>query len=156
MIKDLTDVFTKGILNSENYNPKTIQSKLENLPDIRCEFYYDSPFDNWYLITRDDEKGVAEYYGFISYRFPVALLMENCSDNICKLLKENGIFTDEFHRRCSCDENILKKYAPEANLPIIDDRKLLDGRISFDSQEFITICSFCYLSPYDFDFRDVI
>ncbi|MDE5620777.1 MAG: hypothetical protein K2I80_09760 [Ruminococcus sp.] len=156
MIKDLTDIFTKGILNSANYNPKTIQGKLENLPNIRCVFYDDSPFDNWYLITRDDEKGVAEYYGFLSYRFPVALLMENCPDNLRIFLKGNNIFTDKFYRRCSCEEDILRKYTPKANLSIIDDRKLLDGRISFDSQEFITICSFHYLSPYDFDFSDII
>lgn len=156
MIKDLTDIFRKGILNSENYNPKTIQSKLENLPDIRCEFYDDSPLDNWYLITRDDEKGVAEYYGFLSYRFPVALLMENCPDNIRQLLNENGIITGDFSRKCSCDEDILRQYAPQSCLHIIDDRKLIDGRISFDSQEFITICSFYYMSPYDFDFSNII
>lgn len=45
MIKDLTDIFTKGILNSENYNPKTIQSKLENLPDIWCRFDDDSLYN---------------------------------------------------------------------------------------------------------------
>lgn len=129
---------------------------LENLPNIRCVFYDDSPFDNWYLITRDDEKEVAEYYGFLSYRFPVAILMENCPDNIRNLLKDNNILTGDFHRRCSCDEDILKQYAPKSNLPIIDDRKLLDGRISFDSQDFIQICSFSYMSPYDFDFSDII
>ena len=82
--------------------------------------------------------------------------MKNCPDNVRNLLKDNNILTDDFQRRCSCDEDILRKYAPEANLPIIDDRKLLDGRISFDSQDFIQICSFYYLSPYDFDFGDII
>ncbi|MDE6102081.1 MAG: hypothetical protein K2F73_03815, partial [Ruminococcus sp.] len=193
MIKDLTDIFRKGILNSADYNPKSIKNKLETLPDIWCRFDDDSLW-NWYWISKgkdypvieeshdffsspfpacllkycpndirkqleengilikDKEYGVIENYGVLSKEFPVALLMENCPNNIRQLLEENGIFTDDFSRKCSCDEEILKQYAPQSSLRIIDDRKLLDGRISFDSQEFITICSFHYLSPYDFDF----
>ncbi len=155
MIKDLTDTFGKGILNLANYNFKDIQCKLETLPCIWC---MDNPdkLDNWYYIGRTNGKSLIEKYGFLSCRFPVALLMENCPDNVRNLLKNNNIFTDDFSRKCSCDEEILKQYAPQSSLRIIDDRKLLDGRISFDSQEFITICSFHYLSPYDFDFYDII
>lgn len=149
MIKDLTDIFRKGILNSAGYNPEIIEHQLENLPNI-CLWYDDWHF-SWYYIYIKDEKGVEEDCGFLSRHFPVALLMKNCPDNVCNLLKNNNIFTDDFSRRCSCDEEILKQYAPE-ELSIVDDRKLLDGRISFDSKEFEIICSYYYTDPYDFDF----
>jgi len=155
MIKDLTDTFRKGILNSADYNFKNIQFKLETLPYIWCMENSDT-YENWYYIGRTGRKLLKENYGFLSVYFPVALLMENCPDNVRNLLKDNNIFIDDFSRKCSCDEEILKKYAPELYPPIIDDRKLLDGRISFDSDEFIRICSFSYLSPYDFDFYDII
>ncbi|MDE6665842.1 MAG: hypothetical protein K2K14_06605 [Ruminococcus sp.] len=149
MIKDLTDIFRKGILNSADYNPKIIEHQLENLPNI-CLWYDDWHF-SWYYIYIKDEKGVEEDCGFLSRHFPVALLMENCPDNVRNLLKNNNIFTNNFSRRCSCDEEILKQYASE-ELSIVDDRKLLDGRISFDSKEFEIICSYYYTDPYDFDF----
>lgn len=155
MIKDLTDIFRKGILNSADYDPKAIENKLETLPDIWCLVNPDK-FYNWYYIGLTNGKSLIEYYGFLSQRFPVALLMENCPDNVRELLEENGILTDSFSRRCSCDEEILKQYAPRLAYHIIDDRKLLDGRISFDSDEFIVICSFHYMTPYDFEFYDIL
>lgn len=155
MIKDLTDIFIKGIINSADYNPKDIENKLEDLPNIWCRMCDDS-LCNWYLISRSNAKDVAEYYGWLSCRFPVALIMENCPDNIRQLLNENGVITDDFSRKCSCDEDILRQYAPQSCLHIIDDSKLIDGRISFDSEEFITICSYYYTEPYDFDFYAII
>ncbi|MDE5771100.1 MAG: hypothetical protein K2I06_05650 [Ruminococcus sp.] len=149
MIKDLTDIFRKGIINSAGYNPEIIEHQLENLTNI-CLWYDDWHF-SWYYIYIKDEKGMTENCGFLSTHFPVALLMKNCPDNVRNLLKNNNIFTGNFSRRCSCDEEILKQYASE-ELNIVDDRKLLDGRISFDSKEFEIICSYYYTDPYDFDF----
>lgn len=155
MTEDLTDIFRKGILFSERYYCKDIERKIESLPNVWCMLAYDSR-RNFYYIGKTDGRSLTEYYGFLSVVFPVALLAENCPDNVRQLLAENGILTGDFNRKCSCDEEILKKYVPRPNVPIIDDRKLLDGRISFDSDDFLTICSGWYLSPYDFDFHDII
>ncbi|MCM1507784.1 MAG: hypothetical protein NC177_11720 [Ruminococcus flavefaciens] len=154
MIKDVTETFRNGILNAENYHFKDIQRKLESLPDIWCMADHDS-HRYWYYIGWTDGEVLTEYFGLLSRYFPVALLMKNCPDNVHRLLEENGIFTDDFSRRCSCDEEILKQYAPE-DIHIIDDRKLLDGSISFDSWDFEIICSHYYTDPYDFDFYDII
>ncbi|MDE5556903.1 MAG: hypothetical protein K2J32_04305, partial [Ruminococcus sp.] len=56
----------------------------------------------------------------------------------------------------SCDENILKQYFYNDYIPIIDDRKLITGEISFDSKEFDYIAYGEYITPYNFDFYDII
>lgn len=53
MIKDLTDIFRKGILNQKNYDFKDIKHKLETLPDILCLGDPDSYYC-WYYIGLTD------------------------------------------------------------------------------------------------------
>lgn len=149
-----------------------ISAKAELTQSEKIRGFFSSPFpacllkycpddirkqleENGTIIDKDEKYGLIENYAFLSSVFPVALLKENCPDNVRRLLEENGIFTDDFSRRCSCDEEVLKQYAPEY-MHIIDDRKLLDGTISFDSWDFEIICSYYYTDPYDFDFYDII
>lgn len=76
------------------------------------------------LISKNDGKSVVEYYGYLSVKFPVALLLKNCPNNIRKLLIENKVLLEEYCERYSCDETILKKY--------IEDKVLIDDRFLYD------------------------
>lgn len=154
MIKDLTNILRKGILLSDGYDLKIIKRKIESISGMVCRFDLYSRH-NWYFI--DDCESIANY-GCLSARFPVALLSEDCPDYFRRFLEENGILTGEFpEERCSCDWDILKQYAPQPELRIIDDMGLCDGRISFDSVEFDIIASGSYyLTPYNFNFYAII
>lgn len=152
-MKDISTVLEKALLYSSKYNPDELSLQIERISDIWCRLEDDSNL-KWYLISKNDGKLVVEYYGYLSVKFPVALLMKNCPNNIRKLLIENKVFLEEYCDRYSCDETILKKYVEDKVL--IDDRFLYDGYIPFSEELFLKIDEgIDYLTPYNFRFDDI-
>ena len=152
-MKDISTILEKATLSLEKYNSQDLSMKIEKVSGTWCRLEDDSNL-KWYLISKNDGKSVVEYYGYLSVKFPVALLMENCPNKIRKLLIENKVFLEEYCDRYSCDETILKKYVEDKVL--IDDRFLYDEYIPFNEELFLKIDEgIDYLTPYNFRFDDI-
>lgn len=76
-----------------------------------------------------------DIYGYLSRKYPVALIKENCPDIIKYTLTENKILFTEFEEPMCCNEDILRKYI--RGRCIIDESVFLnDGDFSFDDEKF--------------------
>ena len=152
-MKDLTLVFKKAFSLSDEYDSKSLSNKLEKLPNIWCRLEDDSNL-RWYLISKSNGKSVVECYGYLSAKYPIALLTKKCPDDISHLLSSEKIIIEEYHERYSCEETIMRKYVEDINL--IDDRFLYDEKISFDEEAFLKIDEGIeYINPYNFAFEDI-
>lgn len=152
-MKDISLVLEKAISLSNGYDSKLISHEIEKLPNIWCRLEDDSNL-NWYLISKSAEKSVIEYYGYLSSKYPVALLMEKCPKDIYELLSKKKVILGEYSQRCSCQESILKKYVE--NIDLIDDRFLYDENIPFNEELFLKIDEGTqYINPYDFSFDEI-
>ncbi|MDO5558751.1 MAG: hypothetical protein Q4F95_04045 [Oscillospiraceae bacterium] len=152
-MKDISEIFNEAISKSFQYNSKNVSNELENIPNIWCRLEDDSQM-NWYLISETDGKSVKSYLGYLSKKYPVALLYIKCPQKVKELLKDNKILVDEYNDRYSCDENILKKYVD--NVVMIDDRFLYDDKIPFDVDKFLIIDEgIQYINPYNFSIESI-
>ena len=152
-MKDISLILKKAVLLLNGYDSKLVSHELEKMPNIWCRLEDDSNL-NWYLISKSDGKSVIEYYGYLSKKYPVALLMKDCPKDICKLLSQRGVLLENYCERYSCEESILRKYV--GNINFIDDRFLYDERIPFDEESFLKIDEgISYINPYNFAFGDI-
>lgn len=152
-MKNISLILEKAVLSSEGYDSRLVAHEIEKIPNVWCRLEDDSNL-RWYLLSTNNGKSVVGYYGYLSTKFPVALLMKDCPFNIRKLLSKNEVLLEEYCDRYSCDENILKKYVGDRVL--IDDRFLYDDRIPFDEEAFLKIDEgISYLNPYNFAFDDI-
>lgn len=152
-MKDLTLIFEKAVLLLNGYDSKSVSHEIEKIPNIWCRLEDDSNL-GWYLISKSDGRSVIEYYGYLSTKYPIALLMKECPKDVYKLLSEKGVLLEEYCERYSCEESILRRYVGDINL--IDDRFLYDESIPFDEEAFLKIDEgIRYINPYNFAFDDV-
>lgn len=152
-MKDISLILGKAVLLLNGYDSKLVSHEIEKIPNIWCRLEDDSKL-NWYLISKSNGKSVLGYYGYLSVKYPVALLMKDCPKDICKLLSEKGVLIEEYCERYSCEENTLRRYVEDLNL--IDDRFLYDESIPFDEELFLKIDEGTrYINPYDFAFDDI-
>ena len=150
-MNDLTEIFKKGISNSQNYNKYTVINKINTLFNINCS---DADRYNWCLIweTLSDSNNVI--YGYLSQHYPVAIVNNNCRDDLLKILNELSISIAHFNEPFCCDESILKKYAPYTQ--IIDDRFLESTDFSLDDDRLYDIYQgIKYVTPYCFRFDEI-
>ncbi len=150
-MKDLTELFLKGIEYKSKYDSFTIIRSINSLEGIFCD--YDDCGANWEIIFECiNEKSTV--YGFVSVYYPVALLKENCPQRVINELQKNGIFIECFDEPFSCSEEVLKKYAPAKR--ILDDRFLNDCNFSLnDDRLFYIYENLSYVTPYDFIFDEI-
>ncbi|MCI5751754.1 MAG: hypothetical protein MR038_04635 [Oscillospiraceae bacterium] len=133
-MKDLTDIFSKAIERSAEYRPEMIAGRLGRLYDINCLTEDDYADNNWYLISKRPIKSTEDLYGYLSCRYPVALLTKYCPKNIAAFLDFSKILLTDFEEPLSCDENILKQYVPDRH---VFDEGFLDGcDYSFDDERY--------------------
>lgn len=152
-MKDISLLLGRAILKVEQYDSEVISRKIEEIPDVWCRLEDDSNF-NWYLISKNNGKSVVTYYGYLSSKFPVALLMETCPDEIRKILSINGISTEQYCTRYSCDAEVLKRYVD--NIELIDDSFLYDANQPFDEALFLKIDEgLKYINPRSFSFEEL-
>lgn len=143
----------QAILLSKEYNSEALARKIEKIPSIWCRLEDDNNF-NWYLISKSNKKSVLKYYGYLSTKFPVALLMKNCPSSIYKLLQKNKIFIEQYCKRYSCKESILKQYV--TGKIFIGDSFLYDENLVFNEELFLKIDEgIIYLNPHNFSFDDI-
>ncbi|WP_295089055.1 hypothetical protein [Ruminococcus sp.] len=195
-MKDLTELFRKGIENGTGYNDYDVLKAINTLSDISCD--YDDDGCNWRLILKDACTTEARILGFISRYYPVALLVEKCPEKLLdKLREENvtiGFFGRDFPKKIrkkqeaetiiidhvennypkrdiikleekdlviscfdesfSCDEEILRKYAPFKT--ILDDSFLDDVNFALDDERLFYIYeNIPYITPYNFTFDEI-
>lgn len=152
-MKDISKVMQAAIEKSDTYNSETISKKLEKYHEIWCRLEDDTNM-NWYLISETDGKSVKRYLGYLSHKFPIAFLYENCPQEIKEYLHNENILLEEYVDRYSCKENILKQYID--NVKMIDDRFLYDDTIPFNEDVFLEIDEgIQYINPYDFSFDSI-
>jgi len=152
-MKDISRVFERASSMSNQYDARFMSSIMEKIPEVWCRLEDDSNL-NWYLISKSDGKSVITYYGYLSSKFPVALLKKECPDEIYKLLSKNGILTDEYSENYSCEENVLRRYVND--IIFIDDRFLHDESKPFDEEAFFKIDEgIKYINPHNFSLEDI-
>ena len=152
-LKNISKSFEKALKVVENFDVHVVSKEMEKIPDIWCRLEDDSNL-NWYAISRNNGKTVIEDYGYLSARFPIAVLMKGCPIIICKLLSEKGVIIEEYNERYSCEEKILRKYVDD--IILIDDRFLYDENIPYNEELFLKIDEgINYINPYNFAFDDI-
>lgn len=150
-MNDLTEIFNKGIVESQNYNKYSVVNKLNTLYNINCS---DADRRNWCLIWETASDNSIVICGYLSQYYPVAILDTNCRNDLLKLLSELKISIANFEEPFCCDENILKKYAPYTQ--IIDDRFLEKEDFSLDDERLYYIYQgIKYVTPYCFSFNEI-
>ena len=108
---------------------------------------------NWDIIWSLKGK-ISQVCAFFSKRFPVALVKENCPELIVCTLKKCGVLIAPFASVFSCDEAILKRYAP--HIIMLDDRFLDDCNFSLDDERLFYIYeNIKYVTPYSFTFDEI-
>lgn len=173
-VKDLTELFRKGIENGTGYESYDIRKAINTMTDISCDF--DDDGGNWELILLSAGSSEARVLGFVSRYYPVAMLVRDCPDELMKILREMNVAADFFDNDCpateiekfedrelhiprfygsfSCDEEILGKYAPFQR--ILDDRFLDDGEFDLDDDRLYYIYeNIPYITPYSFTFEEI-
>lgn len=204
-MKDLTELFRKGIENGAGYESYDIRKAVNTLTDISCDL--DDEGSNWELILLGAGRSEARVLGFVSRYYPVALLVRDCPDELIKILREMNVGTEFFDSDCptteikkwkaeefikelrennvsayfiekyfpileiqksegrelhiprfygsfSCDEEILRKYAPFKR--ILDDRFLDDGEFDLNDERMYYIYeNIPYITPYSFTFEEI-
>lgn len=136
-MKDLTDIFSRAIELSADYRPKKVAAMISRLYDIDCLVEDDCADDNWYLISSRHIKSAEDYYGYLSCRYPVALLTKYCPKNLAAFLDFNKILITDFEEPLSCDENILKQYVPDKK--VFDEGFLDNCDYSFDDERYLMV-----------------
>lgn len=152
-MKDISKIMQEAIEKSDTYNSYVVSNELEKFHKVWCRLEDDSNM-NWYLISETDGKSVKSYLGYLSRKYPIALLYEKCPQVIKEYLHGENIFLEEYVDKYSCEENILRKYID--NVELIDDRFLYDDTIPFDEEKFLKIDEgIHYINPYNFAFNSI-
>lgn len=153
MVKDISVTLEKAMKLSNGYHAENISYKIEKIKNVWCRLEDDSD-RNWYLISKSNGKSVIKYYGYLSVKFPIALLMKCCTTDIRNLLLKNNVILEKYCKGYCCNENILKQYTE--NKIFIDDRFLYDEDIPFNEEIFLKIDEGVqYINPYHFTFGDI-
>ena len=148
---NLTNIFSDGIQLSNGYNHYEIIKQINRLEGIFSDL--DDEGANWDIIWSLKGK-ISQVYAFFSKRFPVALVKENCPELIVYTLKKCGVLIAPFDSVFSCDEAILKRYAP--HIIMLDDRFLDDCNFSLDDERLFYIYeNIKYITPYSFTFDEI-
>lgn len=148
---NLTNIFSDGIRFSDGYNHYEIIKQINRLEGIFSDL--DDKGANWDIIWSLKGK-ISQVYAFFSKRYPVALVKENCPELIVYMLKKCGILIAPFDSVFSCDEAILKRYAP--HIIMLDDRFLDDCNFSLDDEKLFYIYeNIKYITPYSFTFDEI-
>ncbi|SEQ05920.1 hypothetical protein SAMN02910289_01144 [Lachnospiraceae bacterium RM5] len=152
-MKDITLVFKKAIACRNEYNSKLIATKIEMNYDCWCRLEDDSNL-KWYLISKTNGKTVIKYYGYLSKTFPVAIVMDDCPNEIVTFLFESGIIVEKYYKKYKCDEIVLKQFVDKH---IIDDSFLFNEKIPFNEELFSIIDDgIDYINPCDFRFEELL
>lgn len=152
-MKDISQLLEKASLEANQYDSKHISRAIEKVPNIWCRLEDDSNF-NWYLIGKNDGESVVSYYGYLSSKFPVALLTEDCPDAVYRILSVSGISIDKYCKRYSCRADVLRRYVNDIEL--IDDSFLYDDSLQFDEEIFLKIDEGTrYINPRNFSFDEI-
>lgn len=152
-MKDISIIFDKASQMTNNYNARLLSREIEKEANIWCRLEDDTNF-NWYLISQNNGKSIIKDFGYLSAKYPVALLKKKCPNYIYKLLSKNGILIDDYCERYSCIESVLRRYV--GDIDFIDDRFLFDESIPFDEELFLKIDEgINYINPYNFNLNDI-
>lgn len=135
-MKDYTEIFSKAIELSSEYNIDKICSIINSIGDNYCGTDDEWCTYYWYYLCRETQNNMLyDIYGYLSRKYPVALIKENCPDIIKYTLTENKILFTEFEEPMCCNEDILRKYVHWQR--IIDETVFLNnGDFSFEDERF--------------------
>lgn len=155
-MKDYTEIFSEAIELSSEYNIADIINSTDGnycgTDDKWCSYL-------WYdLCKKTADNKMGDNYGYLSIKYPVALIKENCPEIIRRILAENNILFTELEEPMCCNEDILRKYVDRR---VIDESAFLNGNFSFDDVRFELILDrletgiSCYIDAGNFMFKDI-
>ncbi len=152
-MSDLTNTFLKGIKEGKAYKPYNVSSAINRTVHLSCDL--DDEGGNWELILLHEEnRNKYKTAGYLSRYFPVAILKDYCPKELINILRNYNVFIEFFDEPFSCDEDVLRKYAPFTR--ILDDRFLDDGNFSLDDERLFYIYeNIKYVTPYNFTFDEI-
>ena len=152
-MSDLTSSFLEGMKKGEKYNSYDVRCAINKNDDLSCDL--DDEGVNWELILLQEEnRNKYKTGGYLSRYYPVAILKDCCPEKLIKILRDYNVFIEFFDEPFSCDEDILRKYAPFTI--ILDDRFLDDGNFSLDDERLFYINeNIKYVTPYNFMFDEI-
>lgn len=132
---DYTEIFSKAIQLKSQY----IFSDIKNLINAHNNFYcgdWDDWADiDWYRLT--SRSGDYKSYGFLCAEYPIALLSDDCPEELQHLLDEIGILNTKLQEPMCCDEKILKQYV---HYRMVFDERFIDNcNYSFDDERFLAV-----------------
>lgn len=152
-MNNITDTLKKGIECRENYD-NDINGLIDQLNNLNgIILILDDVDTNWYsVLERINGKDVI--YAYFSQYYPSALILSNCRVDIINVFKLYNVFMAKFEEPFECDEEILKKYAP--NVTYLDDRFLNDCDFDLDDDRMYYIYNnIKYVTPYNFIFDEI-
>lgn len=80
--------------------------------------------------------------------------MDDCSDEILKLLSESGVIVEKYYEKYRCDEMILSQFVDKL---LIDDSFLYDEKIPFSYELFDIIDDGVqYINPCGFSLEELL
>lgn len=152
-MSDLTNTFLKGIIKGQTYKPYDVSSAINRIDRLSCDL--DDEGGNWELILLHEEnRNKYKTGGYLSRYYPVAILKDYCPEKLINILRNYNVFIEFFDESFSCDEDVLRKYAPFTR--ILDDRFLDDGNFSLDDERLFYIYeNIKYVTPYSFTFDEI-
>lgn len=133
-MKDYTEIFSKAINLSSEYDINKICDIINSIGDNYCGIDDEWCTYRWYYLGRQTENNITDIYGYLSAEYPIALIKENCPKIIISVLAENNILFTKFEEPMCCDENILRKYVYGRR--VIDESAFLNGDFLFDDERF--------------------
>ena len=131
---DYTKTFSKAIERCKQYDFELVRNSIDAAGELKCGDWDDWADNLWYRLCPKKPCGYDKCYGFLCAAYPVALLSENCPDDLKKLLDDNKVLYARLDEPMSCDEVVLQKYLPERK--VFDESFMDSGDFSFDDDRF--------------------
>lgn len=131
---DYTDIFTNAVKSKQGYNFYAVKKRIDSYNDLQCGDWDDWADVHWYRLCPKKPCVYEKCYGFISAKFPVALISSYCPEKLKELLSELGIFYDKLEEPMCCDEKVLRQFL---EYPLVFDERFIDKNdYSFDDERF--------------------
>ena len=160
-MRDYTEFFAEAIRKSAGYDAERACSVLNGHDAILCTDEIDCLDENFLFLYETDGWNPGALYGYLSMRFPAALLTAQCPAAVIAVLDQLHILHTDLEESMCCDPEILKQYAPQERYHIFNEDLLLAGDYSEDDERFRLVLyrletgRKCYVDAGDFMFCEI-
>lgn len=160
-MRDYTEFFKAALRAGADYSADDVQNALSAHDNICCTDDMDCNYENWLFIYGCDGMDFTDFYGYLSMRYPAALLKADCPAQVKEILAQNHVIYTALEEPMCCDAEILRRFAPQSAYIIFNEDALLSGDISPDDAHFLLVLERletgrkCYVDAGDFCFGEI-